>query len=110
MLRYFGAENVRVLNGGLKKWVMDGREIYRGPYEDGEGLEAEGDYDYKIEDPMQAVTDIDKVHEVAYYLANDATDWQITDARAPARFNGEVKEPRPGLRSGHITGSINVPF
>ena len=50
------------------------------------------------------------MHRIAYHLANNATDWQITDARAAARFHGEVPEPRPGLRSGHITGSKNLPF
>jgi thiosulfate/3-mercaptopyruvate sulfurtransferase len=56
------------------------------------------------------ITDINKVHQAAYYIFNKATDTQIIDARAPARFNGEVKEPRAGLRSGHITGSKNVFF
>lgn len=32
------------------------------------------------------------------------------DARGVARFNGEVAEPRKGVRSGHITGSKNLPF
>jgi thiosulfate/3-mercaptopyruvate sulfurtransferase len=35
---------------------------------------------------------------------------QIVDARAAPRFRGEVQEPRPGLRSGHIPGSLNVPW
>ena len=35
---------------------------------------------------------------------------QIVDARAAARFEGTVPEPRQGLRSGHIPGSRNVPF
>ena len=33
---------------------------------------------------------------------------QIIDARPFDRFSGHVKEPRPGLRSGHIPGSINI--
>jgi len=32
------------------------------------------------------------------------------DARGAQRFNGEVPEPRKGVRSGHITGSKNLPF
>jgi len=32
------------------------------------------------------------------------------DARAGDRFLGKVKEPRPGVRSGNISGSLNVPF
>jgi thiosulfate/3-mercaptopyruvate sulfurtransferase len=39
--------------------------------------------------------------------ARDAT---IIDARAAARYAGSVAEPRPGLRSGHVPGSINIPF
>lgn len=35
---------------------------------------------------------------------------QIVDARAAARFRGEAPEPRPGLRSGHIPGSYNLPW
>lgn len=33
----------------------------------------------------------------------------IVDARAADRFAGDAPEPRPGLRSGHIPGSRNVP-
>lgn len=35
---------------------------------------------------------------------------EILDARSAPRFRGEVPEPRPGLRSGHIPGSKNIPF
>ena len=38
------------------------------------------------------------------------SDLQILDARAGDRFLGKVKEPRPGVRSGNISGSINIPF
>jgi thiosulfate/3-mercaptopyruvate sulfurtransferase len=30
MLRFFGAENVRILNGGMKKWLAEGRPTYTG--------------------------------------------------------------------------------
>jgi thiosulfate/3-mercaptopyruvate sulfurtransferase len=35
---------------------------------------------------------------------------QIVDARSPERFAGTAPEPRPGLRSGHMPRSFNVPF
>ena len=35
---------------------------------------------------------------------------QIVDARSAARFRGEAPEPRPGVRSGHIPGSFNLPW
>lgn len=56
------------------------------------------------------VLDINEVHKTAYYVHQKATDVQILDARAPPRFNGEVPEPRKGLRRGNITGSKNVFF
>jgi thiosulfate/3-mercaptopyruvate sulfurtransferase len=34
---------------------------------------------------------------------------QVVDARAADRFRGEAPEPRPGLPSGHMPGSFNVP-
>ena len=35
---------------------------------------------------------------------------QIIDARAADRFAGQASEPRPGLRAGHIPGSLNLPI
>ena len=35
---------------------------------------------------------------------------QLLDARSAGRFSGTEPEPRPGLRSGHIPGSLNLPF
>ena len=35
---------------------------------------------------------------------------QIVDARSAERFAGKAPEPRPGLRSGHMPGSFNVPY
>jgi thiosulfate/3-mercaptopyruvate sulfurtransferase len=34
----------------------------------------------------------------------------VVDARGPGRFAGTEAEPRPGIRSGHIPKSLNVPF
>jgi thiosulfate/3-mercaptopyruvate sulfurtransferase len=39
-----------------------------------------------------------------------ARDAQVVDARPADRFRGEAPEPRPGVRSGHMPGSLNVPF
>jgi thiosulfate/3-mercaptopyruvate sulfurtransferase len=43
-------------------------------------------------------------------LAALTGDAQILDARPAPRFSGEAAEPRPGLRSGHMPGALNVPF
>lgn len=113
MLRYFGASNVRIMNGGLQKWISEDRPVYTGDYTVGEGLPEEGDYSYATQDEDRVISDISKVHDIAGKLHAGSNEWQITDARAPARFNGEVEEPRFNgevVRSGKITGSTNVPY
>ena len=35
---------------------------------------------------------------------------QVVDARGPGRFAGSEAEPRQGVRSGHMPGSVNIPF
>jgi thiosulfate/3-mercaptopyruvate sulfurtransferase len=35
---------------------------------------------------------------------------QVLDARPFARFAGQVDEPRPGMKRGHIPGAVNIPL
>ena len=52
-----------------------------------------------------------KVMDAEAVLAKlDDSDSAIIDARGSARFLGQVSEPRPGVRSGHIPHSVNLPF
>jgi len=99
MFRAMGHQDVRVLNGGLKKWKAEGR-----PLEDGEPRR-------RSERHFTATLNADLVRDVADVkglIGSKAA--QIVDARAAARYEGSVPEPRAGLRSGHIPGSRNVPF
>jgi len=59
---------VRILNGGLKKWEAEGREIVQGdqnkdlPF----GVEdTEGDYSYEVADPSLCILDIKRMHDAA---------------------------------------------
>lgn len=62
MFRYFGAKNVRILNGGFKKWLAEKRPVYSGDYTHGRGLPEGGDYDYYVANPDMFITDINKIH------------------------------------------------
>jgi len=62
MLRYFGASNVSIMNGGFQKWLKEERPYYTGPYTPGEGIGKDGDYSYKVQDSSTVVTDIAKIH------------------------------------------------
>jgi thiosulfate/3-mercaptopyruvate sulfurtransferase len=98
MFRAFGHEQVAVLDGGLGKWQREGRSIERGF-----APAARGSFSARL-DPAA-------VRDLAAMRANlDRRAEQVVDMRSAARFAAAAPEPRPGLRSGHIPGSRNVPF
>jgi thiosulfate/3-mercaptopyruvate sulfurtransferase len=99
MFRAMGHQDVAVLDGGLKKWKAEGRAIT----DDVTQLRTPRHFTARYHGEL--VRDKD---DVMALLGSKAT--QIVDARAAARFEGTVPEPRAGLRSGHIPGSRNVPF
>jgi thiosulfate/3-mercaptopyruvate sulfurtransferase len=98
--RLMGHRTVAVLDGGLPKWVSEGR-----PVETGEVGAA------RPVPPVEVSREAGRVvgaEDVALALAEGSA--QVLDARGRARFRGEAAEPRPGLRAGHMPGAFNVPF
>jgi thiosulfate/3-mercaptopyruvate sulfurtransferase len=87
-----------VLDGGLKKWRREGRAT-----ESGEPSPVPGRFAATFDPSFVRSRD-----QIVANLSSQAE--QLVDARARPRFEGAVAEPRPGLRSGHIPGSRNVPF
>lgn len=111
MLRYFGASNVRIMDGGFHKWNQEKRSTpIVGAFMPGQGLSEQGDYGFEVVDENKKIKDVDQVHHIAYYLANKATDWQIIDTRPESLFLAKGPGDRPGHRQGHIMGSVNIPF
>ncbi|MCY4041438.1 MAG: sulfurtransferase [Gammaproteobacteria bacterium] len=93
MLKVFGHDDVRVLNGGLPKWQREGRAVESGHVDAGRGN----------------------------WTAQPAPDWCVSleetcaaelvlDARSRARFRGEAPEPRMGIASGHMPNARSLPF
>ena len=98
MFRVFGHDDVAVLNGGLPKWLREGL-----PMESGPARPKERRFTARMNHPLvreldQMRRNLESGHEV------------VVDSRGSARFSAEQPEPRPGLRAGHIPGSINLPF
>ncbi len=96
--RLFGAENVRILDGGLPQWKAEGR-----PLEKGDGTREPKKFNAEMNVGAVAL-----LADVRMALTNDSV--QVVDARSAERFSGQAPEPRPGLRSGHMPRSFNVPF
>ncbi len=97
-LRAFGAEKVAILDGGLPQWLREGRPIERG-----EAHPRPRPFTPRLNPAFVASLD-DVRRTLAAGLA------QVVDARPADRFEGRAPEPRPGVRSGHIPGSLNLPF
>jgi thiosulfate/3-mercaptopyruvate sulfurtransferase len=110
IFRYFGAENVRVLNGGMKKWLAESRKTFSGPFVAGEGLSPDGDFKYRIVNEDLAITDVATVHTLAHKICQKKSDTQIVDARPPSMFNEDVLMPDMSIRKSCITGSSNLFF
>lgn len=97
MFRVMGHDDVVVLDGGLPKWKSEGR-----PLDDTTPRHRTCHFTARrntglIRDRQQMFGNLDTCAE------------QVLDARSAGRFQGVEPEPRPGLRSGHIPGSFNLP-
>jgi thiosulfate/3-mercaptopyruvate sulfurtransferase len=98
MFLSYGHDNVRVLDGGLKKWRAEGRPVQSGAVTPKQAT-------------FKASFDERRVRSIKQMVANIASRAeQVIDARAAERFEGRAAEPRPGLRAGHIPNSRNVPY
>ena len=98
LFRLMGKTDVAVLDGGLPKWKAEGRELEDLP-------PIVKDRHITVSRQNHLVKDVTQVaHAAKLHQA------EILDARSAPRFRGEVAEPRPGLRSGHIPGSRTLPF
>ena len=96
MMGLFGHDQVAVLDGGLPKWVSEGRATDRG-----EAVAAAAG-------SFVAAYRATRLRGLGDMMLADAGR-VVLDARAAGRFAGTVPEPRAGLPSGHMPGSRNVP-
>jgi thiosulfate/3-mercaptopyruvate sulfurtransferase len=100
MLQWIGHERVAVLDGGLQAWIASGGALESGsvaPHADSSKL------NYPLGETLQALITIDSVAS-----ASQTGSHSIVDARAAARFRGEVEPIDPV--AGHIPGALNRPF
>lgn len=98
LFRLMGKTDVAVLDGGFAKWLAEGRATEDMP-------PILRDRHMTVQRQAGLVRDVTQVA-----AASKLGDTEIIDARSPERFRGETAEPRPGLASGHIPGSRNLPF
>ena len=99
MMGLFGHDRAAVLDGGLPKWRAEGRATESGDPPPVPATAFRPDF--------RAT----RLRGVGDLLANVASQAELVlDARAAGRFTAKLPEPRPGMRSGHIPGSANLPY
>jgi thiosulfate/3-mercaptopyruvate sulfurtransferase len=96
--RVFGHDRVAVLDGGFHRWREEGR-----PVEAGEATPVRRRFTARFRPEL-----VRTLENVRGNLETRRA--QVVDARSAGRFAGTEPEPRPGLRGGHIPGSLNVPY
>lgn len=96
-MRVFGMKNVFILDGGFPKWLKERRPIEK-------GMPKIAPVDFVAKFDASLVAD----HERVASALNDHSA-QVVDSRPADRFRGEAPEPREGVASGHMPGSLNLP-
>lgn len=102
-LKMYGHKDVRIMNGGRKKWLAEGRELTK-------DLPA-------IKRESYNATDRDDSLRTYLYQAMkemNASDTVMVDVRSPDEYTGKILSP-PGLpetcqRGGHIPGAKSIPW
>ena len=98
ILRHHGLAEVAILDGGLGKWRAEGHPLESGAPNGERGQVT----------PKREAGTVRSKEDILANLASQAE--QLLDARGAGRFTGAEPEIRPGMLSGHIPGSRNLPF
>ena len=99
MFKTMGHANIKVLDGGLPEWLKSGYTTVSKPNDD-----------YSLGN-FESNFDINRVKDFNFIRSNiNNKKALIIDARSSDRFQGLAPEPRADLRTGNISGSINIPY
>ena len=99
LMGLFGHDEAAVLDGGLPKWVREGRNLERGEPKPPAPATFRPDF---------RATRVRGIGDILQNVRSQAD--LVLDARAAGRFSGEQPEPRAGMRGGHIPGSRSLPY
>ncbi len=101
--KIYGHQDVRLMNGGRKKWLAEGRELSQAAPRIERTKYHAKEPDYSLRTYLPQVMEASNKRSAA-----------MVDVRSPQEFTGEILAP-PGLpetcqRGGHIPGARNIPW
>jgi thiosulfate/3-mercaptopyruvate sulfurtransferase len=102
--KYYGFNDLRLMNGGRKKWLEEDRPISKDIPQYGTG-------NFKAKEPDKNIRAyLNQVKE-----ALDKENIVLVDVRSPKEFTGEILAPpeyptEHAQRGGHIPGAANIPW
>jgi len=104
VFKYYGHENIKIMNGGRKKWELENKEYTT----DEPQIQST---DYKSAPPDEGL----RAYLFDIKRALDKQDSVMVDVRSPKEFSGEITAPpeypmEHAQRGGHIPGANNIPW
>jgi thiosulfate/3-mercaptopyruvate sulfurtransferase len=104
VFKYYRVKDVRIMNGGRKKWIVEDRKLSKEPASYPKGQISLGTPDESIRSYLEDVREV---------LEKRGTT--LVDVRGPKEFTGEVLAPpeyptEHAQRGGHIPGAVNIPW
>jgi thiosulfate/3-mercaptopyruvate sulfurtransferase len=106
LLRYLGFGNVKLLNGGRKKWELEGRELSK-------DVPPSPETDFRVSQPVRG--DIRALRDDVLGRVREGDGAVFVDVRSPEEYRGEKLAPdhlpqEQAQVPGHIPGAVNIPW
>ncbi|MGP8124628.1 MAG: sulfurtransferase [Nitrososphaerales archaeon] len=103
-LKYYGVGKLKLMNGGRKKWLLEGRHL-------GKEIPAYPHATFKASGPDESI----RAFKERVIDSLKADGKVLVDVRGPKEFTGEILAPpeyptEHAQRGGHIPGAANIPW
>ncbi len=105
VFKYYGYKDIRIMNGGRKKWLEEDRAISK-------DIPTYSNGNFKANDPNENIRTY--LNQVSNSI-NKQDTIVLVDVRSPPEFSGEITAPpeyptEHAQRGGHIPGAVNIPW
>ncbi len=108
VFQYYGHKNMKIMNGGRKKWEMEGRAYTK---DDAVAQKPQPQSTYVAQPPDEGI----RAYLPDVKRAIERAETVLVDVRSPKEFSGEITAPpeyptEHAQRGGHIPGAANIPW